>query len=154
MSLAAVLGRVPSGLYVLTARQAAEETGMLVSWVMQAGFEPPAITIALRKGRPVCDWLSAGAPFVLNLLSHEQKEVVKHFARGFDAGVPAFEGLEVSRTAGGLPVLRGAVGHLECTPRNHLDSADHRVFLAEVTGGELQHEERPVVHVRKNGMHY
>jgi flavin reductase (DIM6/NTAB) family NADH-FMN oxidoreductase RutF len=154
MSLAGVLGRVPSGLYVLTARRAAEETGMLVSWVMQAGFEPPMITIALRKERPLCDWLSAGEPFVLNLLSHEQKQHVKHFARGFDVGMPAFEGLELSRSGRGLPILTGAVGHLECTPQNHLDSADHRIFLAEVTGGELQHEERPVVHIRKNGMHY
>jgi hypothetical protein len=37
---------------------------------------------------------------------------------------------------------------------NHLDSGDHRIFLAEVTGGRLLREDRPLVHVRKSGMHY
>jgi flavin reductase (DIM6/NTAB) family NADH-FMN oxidoreductase RutF len=154
MSFSPVLGRIPSGLYVLSVRQGDEETGMLASWVMQAGFEPPMVTVALRRGRMVTEWLTAGAPFVLNLLSQQQKAMLGHFGRGFDRGEPAFEGLDLQRTAQGLPVLAGAVGHLECMPVNHLDSADHRVFLAEVIGGRLLNEERPLVHVRKSGLHY
>ena len=34
------LGRLPSGLYVLTAGRGAAATGMLASWVQQVGFEP------------------------------------------------------------------------------------------------------------------
>ncbi len=34
-SLAAALGRIPSGLFVLTAGSGATETGMLASWVQQ-----------------------------------------------------------------------------------------------------------------------
>jgi flavin reductase (DIM6/NTAB) family NADH-FMN oxidoreductase RutF len=154
MSFTPVLGRIPSGLYVLTARHGAEETGMLASWVMQAGFDPPMVTVALRKERVITQWLSDGQPFVLNLLSQQQKEMLGHFGRGFDPGQPAFEGLALERTEAGLPVLVGAVGHLECLPVNHLDSADHRVFLAEVIGGRLQNEERPIIHVRKSGRHY
>ena len=38
--IAPVLGRIPSGIFILTIRHADQETGMLASWVMQAGFEP------------------------------------------------------------------------------------------------------------------
>ena len=59
--LASVLGRVPSGLFILTLRHNNEETGMLTSWVMQAGFEPPMVTVALKHGRHVTDWMPEGA---------------------------------------------------------------------------------------------
>ena len=42
-ALAAALGRVPSGLVVLTARHGARETGMLASWVQQCSFDPPQV---------------------------------------------------------------------------------------------------------------
>lgn len=154
MSFLPVLGRIPSGLFVLTARSGSEETGMLASWVMQAGFEPPMVSLVLRKDRYVTDWLTAGLPFVLNLLGKEQKGLIGHFGRGFAPGEPAFEGLPLERTEQDLAVLVGALGHLECVPHSHLDSGDHRLFLAEVVRGRLQSEDHPAIHVRKSGAHY
>ena len=52
-SIAPVLGRVASGIYILTIRNQDQETGMLASWVLQAGFEPPMVTVAVKKGRYV-----------------------------------------------------------------------------------------------------
>jgi flavin reductase (DIM6/NTAB) family NADH-FMN oxidoreductase RutF len=150
-----VLGHVPSGLFVLTVRRGELETGLLVSWVMQAGFEPPMVSLALERGRPVCEWLEAGSPFVLNLLAAGEKRHLRHFARGFGAGQAAFDGLEIERTASGLAVLRDTVGYLECRPVRHVDSGDHRVFLAEIIGGAGSAEPRePAIHVRRSGMKY
>lgn len=158
-ALAAVLGRIPSGIFILTAREStvpqSRETGMLASWVMQAGFEPPMVTVAVGKKRYLADWLSNGEPFALNLVGHEQNSLLKHFGKGFEPGVPAFEGLEISRSPAGLPVLSGSLGYLECKPLSHVDSGDHRIMLAEVLSSELFDEEtRPMVHLRKNGLHY
>jgi flavin reductase (DIM6/NTAB) family NADH-FMN oxidoreductase RutF len=50
--------------------------------------------------------------------------------------------------------LAEALGHLECEPAGSIDSGDHHVFLARVTGGSLAREEKPMVHIRKNGMRY
>jgi flavin reductase (DIM6/NTAB) family NADH-FMN oxidoreductase RutF len=160
--VAAVLGRLPSGLFVLTARHwptslasaTPAETGMLASWVMQAGFEPPMITVALHKDRVLAVWLAEGTPFTVNLLSQEQRPLLAHFGRGFEEGEPAFEGLEIERTSNGAPALAGTVGYLECEPAGHLDSGDHRVFLARVTAGHFNEGRRPLVHVRRNGMKY
>ncbi len=153
-SVSSILGRIPSGIYVLTARSGEQETGMLASWVMQAGFEPPMVSVAVRKERYVADWLRAGLPFVLNVVPEGQRKTLRHFSRGFAPGEPAFEGIDVARTPQGLVVLGGAVGHLECEPAGCIDSADHHVFLARVTGGRLASEDRPMVHVRKNGLRY
>lgn len=149
-----VLGSLPSGLLVLTTRKGQQETGMLVSWVMQAGFAPPTVTVAIRHGRYVGDWVTQGASFVLNLLDQDHKHLLRYFAKGFPPQEQPFTTLDVERTARGVVVLQEALGYLECEPCSHIDSADHRIFLARVMEGRLLAARAPMVHVRQSGMSY
>lgn len=153
-SIGPILGRLPSGVFILTARNGAQETGMLSSWVMQAGFKPPMLTAAVQRERYLVEWLQTGEPFVLNQLAAGQKSLLRHFAKGFAPDEPAFENLQYERTDSGVPILAGVVGYLECVPKSHLDSGDHRVFLAEIINGRLAEDAEPMVHVRKSGLHY
>jgi flavin reductase (DIM6/NTAB) family NADH-FMN oxidoreductase RutF len=150
-----VLGRVPSGIFILTIGTGSRATGMLASWVMQAGFDPPTVSVAVKQGRYVCDWLTAGEPFVLNLVGESQKEFLKHFGKGFAPDEPAFEGLQITHCARGVPILKDAIGHMECEPIGHVDSADHRVFLAKVVRGKMiEKDAKPMVHIRTSGARY
>lgn len=149
-----ILGRVASGIYILTVGQGERATGMLASWVMQAGFLPPSVTVAVRKGRYVAEWLASGEPFVLNVVGEKQHQFLKHFGKGFEPGVAAFEGIATQPAENGVPTLVDAVGWLECRPASHLESGDHLVFLATVTAGSLASELSPMVHIRKSGAIY
>ena len=149
-----VLGRVPSGIFVLTVGSGTRATGMLASWVMQAGFEPPMVTIAVKKGRYVEDWITRGDPFILNLVAEKQFDMLKHFGKGFEPGEPAFEGVKITHCARAVPILTECAGHMECEPVSHCDSGDHRIFLAKVVRGGLHHEAAPMVHIRKSGKNY
>lgn len=150
-----VLGRVPSGIYILTIGTGPRATGMLASWVMQAGFEPPMVSVAVKLGRYVCDWISEGQPFVLNVVGQSQTGFLKHFAKGFEPGTPAFENVAITHCARGVPILKEALGHLECEPARHIDSGDHRIFLANVVRGKLANKDlEPMVHIRKSGTNY
>jgi flavin reductase (DIM6/NTAB) family NADH-FMN oxidoreductase RutF len=154
-SINPVLGRIPSGIFILTAGTGPRATGMLSSWVMQAGFDPPMVSVAVKLGRYVCDWLTEGQPFVLNVVAQSQTSFLKHFAKGFEPGAPAFTGLDISHCARGLPILNDALGHLECEPVRHVDSGDHRIFLANVVRGRLADADAlPMVHIRKSGLKY
>ena len=127
---------------------------MLVSWVMQAGFLPPAITVAIRNDRYVGRWLTERCPFILNLLETGAPRLLRYFARGFAPSEKPFGGLDVERSASGIAVLRDAMGYLECVPRDFVDSRDHQIFLADVTGGKLVAKRAPMVHIRNSGMNY
>ncbi|MCA9234719.1 MAG: flavin reductase [Planctomycetales bacterium] len=151
--IALALGRVPSGIFILTAGTGDRATGMLASWVMQAGFEPPMITVAVKQGRYVGDWLAAGEPFVLNVVGDGQFDFLKHFGKGFEPNAPAFTDVDVRPCARGVPVLVDAIAHLECEPVSHVDSGDHRIFLARVVRGAAS-DAQPMIHVRKNGLSY
>ena len=149
-----VLGRVPSGIFILTVGSGERATGMLASFVMQGGFEPPMVSVAVKLGRYVCDWITEGQPFVLNVVGEGQSKFLKHFSKGFEPGAPAFEGLSISHCPRGVPILNDAVGHLECEPVSHVDSGDHRVFLARVVRGKLLRDLPPMVHIRSSGAKY
>ena len=152
--LAAALGRIPSGLFILTARRDDAETGMLASWVQQCAFSPPHLSCALKHGRPLTDWLVAGTPFTVNVLDDAQTDMVAHFGRGFALDEPAFEGLEIERLDGGTPVLSEALAYLHCQVKGHLPVGDHDLFLGQVIAGRVLNDGHPMVHVRKSGLHY
>ena len=152
--LCAALGRVASGLFVLTARRGETETGMLVSWVQQCSFEPPQVTLAIKRDREILDWLTPGLLFTLNILDDTQTDMIVHFGRGFSLSEPAFAGLEVERPEGGAPVLSEALAYLECRVVSRCAAGDHDLIIAEVTGGRVLNEGHSMVHIRKNGSHY
>lgn len=153
--LAHSLGRIPSGLYILTVRHGGRSTGMLTSWVQQAGFAPPAVTVAIAGRRFVADWVRAERRFTLNQLPHGSKSLIRHFGRGFEPDAPAFEGLTLLDRESAGPVLAGAMAYLDAEVTGEVEAGDHRIVLAKVTAGAvLDPEAEPLVHVRHNGFHY
>jgi flavin reductase (DIM6/NTAB) family NADH-FMN oxidoreductase RutF len=152
--MGAALGRIPSGLFILTARRGRAETGMLASWVQQCGFNPPFIIVALQRDRDIVTWLSDGSPFTVNILEDSQTDMIVHFGRGFALNEPAFEGLEVERPDTGGPVLSESLAYLDCLVTSRWIAGDHDLFLGRVVGGQLLHEGHPMVHIRRSGFHY
>jgi flavin reductase (DIM6/NTAB) family NADH-FMN oxidoreductase RutF len=152
--LGAALGRVPSGLFILTARRGTAETGILTSWVQQCAFEPPCISVAIRRDRAIAQWLSSDSPFTLNVLDDSQTDMIVHFGRGFAPEEPAFEGLDVDRDSGGAPVLKEALACLECRVIGRCETGDHDLFLGRVVAGRVLNDGHPMIHVRKSGFHY
>jgi flavin reductase (DIM6/NTAB) family NADH-FMN oxidoreductase RutF len=152
--LACALGRVASGLFIVTARCEAAETGMLASWVQQCSFEPPLLSVAIQRGREIASWLADGSWLTLNILDDTQTDMIGHFGRGFRPGEAAFEGLDVQRGESGGPILDEALAYLECRVVNRMATGDHDLFIAECVRGRLLSEGHPMVHVRKSGLHY
>ncbi|MGA0161860.1 MAG: diflavin flavoprotein, partial [Vulcanococcus sp.] len=74
------LGRLSGGLYVVTARQDERASAMVASWVSQASFDPPGITVAVAKDRAIEALLQVGDRFVLNILREDNyQDLMRHF---------------------------------------------------------------------------
>ena len=81
--------------------------------------------------------------------------MLKHFGKGFAPGRAGVRGTGVTHCARGVPILKDAIGHMECEPAGNVDSGDHRIFLANVVRGKLHDDEAtPMIHVRKSGAKY
>jgi flavin reductase (DIM6/NTAB) family NADH-FMN oxidoreductase RutF len=152
--LAAAVGRIPSGLFIVTAKQENAETGFLASWVQQCSFEPLQVSMAVKAGRAVADWLTPGDAFVVNILEEDQTDYLVHFGKGFALTEPAFEGLDIDRSMASAPVLPEALAFLDCRVSVRFSAGDHELVVGKVVGGRVLVEGRPMVHVRKTGAHY
>jgi flavin reductase (DIM6/NTAB) family NADH-FMN oxidoreductase RutF len=152
--LGAAMGRIPSGIFILTATHGENQTGMLASWIMQCSFDPPMVTAAVRKDRYLVQWLKDGASVAVNILSEDEKNMISHFGRGFEPGAPAFTGIDLLEGSHSAPVLADALAYLEATVESHIETGDHVVFVLRCTGGRLLAEGQPMTHIRKDGMRY
>lgn len=147
------LGRVVSGVFVITAGRGKRATGMLGSWVQQCAFDPPQVTVVIQRDRPIIERLSEGADLTVNILAEGEKDLMKHFGKGFALDEAAFEGIAIADDTG-PPVLAAALAFLRCRVVATLPVGDHHLFVARVVGGGTSHEGRPKTHIRNSGSHY
>jgi flavin reductase (DIM6/NTAB) family NADH-FMN oxidoreductase RutF len=152
--IAAALGRIPSGIFILTVRLGDQVTGLLASWVQQCSFEPPLVSIAVKRGRFVGEWLQRGAAFTLNILDETQTDMIGHFGRGFELGQSAFADVEAEHRPDRAPILTEALAYLDGRLVSQHATGDHDIYICEVLHAAMLGDGRPMVHVRKSGMHY
>ncbi len=121
--LASALGRVASGLFVLTLQRETIATGMLASWVQQCSFQPPRVSVAIQPKRELTSLLGPGQTFTLNLLEDGQTDMVAHFGRGFALKDDAFVDLDIRREGTGI-ILTEALAYLHCKVVERVSAGD------------------------------
>src|SRR5258708_4766693 len=115
--MAQALGKITSGIFIVTAKKGEEETAMLASWLQQASFQPPTISLSVHKDRPIDQFLSEDSAFVVNILQKDEKSLFKHFATGFALGKNPYHGIDTKDSTTGSKILSRAMAVLECRVR-------------------------------------
>lgn len=145
------IGRIPSGVFVITAQHGGEKYGMMGSWVMQAGFEPPSISVAIHPEREVYKAIQESKSFSVNVLSNENMNLMRAFSR---YSPDQFNGVEITESPYGI-ALSEAVAVMHCELKNIYEVGDHHLFIGEVKeGAYLNHDLSPMIHLRKSGFNY
>jgi flavorubredoxin/flavin reductase (DIM6/NTAB) family NADH-FMN oxidoreductase RutF len=148
------LGRVAGSLCVITANDGGTPVGFLTSWVSQAGFSPPAITISVAKDRDLECLATAGEKFVLNILK-EGRNLRSYFLKPPVSGVDRFADLKTAVATNGCVILIEALSYLECTVQNRLDCGDRWLLYALVDNGKvLEPSSVTAIDRRKSGSQY
>lgn len=151
-----VLQRVPYPVYVLTSFRPAVEgggggaagryNGSVVTWVTQVEATDPArVAVAVAKSDYTYEFVQASGAFALHLLGKGQVDTARHF--GFQSGrqVDKFASVPYGVGATGAPVLKDALGYVECRVVQSLDTGPHVVFVGEVADGRLLREGEPLM---------
>jgi flavorubredoxin/flavin reductase (DIM6/NTAB) family NADH-FMN oxidoreductase RutF len=147
------VGRIVGSLCVLTVKRGEISTAMLASWVSQASFNPPGLTIAVAKDRAIETYLFEGDRFVLNILE-QGKQLRKHFMKKFAPGEDRFTDVQVEPTEGGL-ILPDGLAYLECSVMQRMECGDHWLIYAIVENGKLlQSNGLTAIHHRKTASNY
>lgn len=150
------VGRIVGSLCVLTAKEGDRSSAMLASWVSQASFSPPGLTIAVAKERAVETLTYTGNKFVLNILKEgNHLGLMRHFLKPFGPGQDRFADVAAEVAENGSPILTNALAYLECSVKNRMESGDHWLVYATVENGKLLDTDGvTAVHHRKSATHY
>ena len=151
------LGRLSGGLYIVTARQQERSSAMVASWVSQASFDPPGLSIAVAKDRAIEALMQVDDRFVLNILREDNYQpLLRHFLKRFPPGADRFAGVPtLDGAAAGGPVLSDALAFLGCRVVQRMETPDHWIIYAAVEEGTVSDTEATTaVHHRKVGNHY
>ncbi|MDM3857485.1 MAG: diflavin flavoprotein [Aphanizomenon gracile PMC649.10] len=148
------VGRIVGSLCVVTATQGEVKTGMLASWVTQASFNPPGLTIAVAKERAMESLSYTNNKFVVNILA-EGKEIRKQFMKIYAPGQDRFAGLDTQEANNGGIILNGALAYLECSVQSRMEAGDHWLVYATVDDGKVLNQDGvTAVHHRKSASYY
>lgn len=148
------VGRIIGSLCVVSAKRQEISSAMLASWVTQASFNPPGLTVAVAKDRAIESLMHTGDNFVLNILK-EGMNLRRHFLQPFAPGEDRFVGLATQTSQNGCSILSDALAYLECTVHSRMDCDDHWVVYATVNNGQiLQSMGMTAIHQRKSGSQY
>jgi len=153
-SMGRALGMIPSGIFVVTAARDSVRAAYVGSWIQQAAFEPPSITIAMNQQRPLLTLLEPGRGIGVNILGRRQAALYDRFERGFALDEDPFVGMEVDTVVTGAPLLHEAFAYVDCRIRTMLDAGDHMVILAEVLAGAVRQPGEPMTYTRQSGFTY
>ncbi|MBX9719896.1 MAG: flavin reductase family protein [Candidatus Obscuribacterales bacterium] len=152
--LGPALGKLSSGVYIVTHTHDNDKEGMLATWIIQAAFEPPMLTVSIQKERHFLSKLQKGVRFTVNAISKKNMDIFKAFARPHKEGEDRFAELKLADKKAAGAVFADALSYLDCVVKDQMEAGDHVVVLAEVVGGGLLNEDEAMLHTRKNGFQY
>ena len=150
------LGRISSGLYIITATKGDVQSAMLASWITQASFEPLGFTVAVAKDRAIESLMQVGDSFVLNILEEgNHLPLMKHFLKRFPPGADRFAGVRTRPANNKSPILADALAYLECEVSSRMELNDHWLVYCTVDDGKVSKDEAiTAVHHRRVGNYY
>lgn len=149
-----LLGRVPSGLFIVTASDGESKCGFLASFVQQVSFQPLLFSVACHPDRYPYSIIKKAKRFAINVIPDSDKILIKTFAKGSQPGEDLFAGIAHDMVQG-VPLLRDAIGSAVCDVVSEVKPGDHAVFFGEAIDGRLFDAElKPSIHVRRSALSY
>ncbi len=153
--IGACLGRMASGVYVVTMEDNQGKEGFLATWVTQAAFSPPLLTVAVNMQRPFLSRLTIGTKCTFNVLSKQSTDIFKNFAKPYQEGFDRFDGLELVKDLDGPPAFANCIACMIGKVAHIAEAGDHRLVVCEVIDGVmLNKDQEPMVHFRRDGFQY
>lgn len=144
----AVLGRLASGVCVVTMHAEGQDHGFTATSVTSLSLMPMLVLVCVahhQRGRAL---LEGAGHFAVNLLDASQTELAVRFASG--AAEERFRGVEVSRGVTGAPILGGGLGYLDCSIQQTLPGGDHAIVIGEVQSGAVVGAADPLLYFNRS----
>jgi flavin reductase (DIM6/NTAB) family NADH-FMN oxidoreductase RutF len=125
-----VLGHFASGVTIISTCDVDKRpTGLTASAFSSVSLDPPLVLVCVDHKSQSYPALLEGRCFAVNVLSLEQQPLSRRFAA---TRLDKFDGVAHVISDLGLPLIEGALAHLECTTVSRHIEGDHTIFVGRV----------------------
>jgi flavin reductase (DIM6/NTAB) family NADH-FMN oxidoreductase RutF len=137
------LAHFASGVTIITARDGEGPVGFTASAFTSVSLAPPLVLVCIAHTASAHDAVVAAEKFGVSVLGEGQGWIAEQFARH---GVDRFAGVPLQAdVASDVPLIDGALVHLECRRHVTHTAGDHTILIGEVQRGATA-SGRPLVH--------
>lgn len=137
-----VMGRVPTGVAVVTSELNGERHGLVVGSFTSLSLDPPLVAFMPAKSSTTWPRLAESGSFCINVLSAEQAEVCRSF---FSKDDDRFERFSWSSGVTGAPILDEAIAWIDCDLETVHDGGDHHIVLGRVRDMQARTDVLPLI---------
>ena len=125
-----VFGAFATGVTVITTKDATGKPfGLTANSYTSLSLDPPLVLVCVDKKVDCYACFEQSKVFVVNILSEGQDQLSTRFAT---KGIEKFAGVAVRQGTLGVPLLEGAVAHIECTLTSAYEGGDHTIYVGEI----------------------
>ena len=122
------LRMIPYGVYILTSKMNSEVSAATVTWVSQASFEPPMISVCIKRNSGSYKVIKKRGEFILHMLGTNQKELAATFIKPSELKNALISG-EKYEMKNDLPLLTAPPAYIRChVERSAFLLQTHRLF--------------------------
>jgi len=149
-----LLGKIPSGLFIVTTAHEGLKAAYLASFVQQVSFSPLLFSVACHPERYPYQLIQKSRRFALNLIPDGDQILLKTFAKGHGPETDPFVGI-AHELIDGIPILKDAIGATLFDLVSEAKPGDHLLLFGAARKGVLfQDTAKAWVHVRKSALNY
>ena len=131
------------GVYILTSKFEDNYCAATVTWVSQASFEPPLISVCIKGDSVSYTVVKERGEFLLHILGENQKELAASFFKQTTLE-NGFINEQEFQLKDNLPLLTAVPAYLKCIVLEIMEHGDHPLFLAEVKNAVVRRELEPL----------
>lgn len=145
----AIMGCLVAGVTVATTldRQG-RPRGLTATAVCSVSLTPPLVLVCIDQAADCYEAFREARAFAVNLLREDQESLSRQFAT---KDTLKFEGIAHRPGVTGVPILSGALAHLECLLTAQYPGGDHTIFIGEAVDSAVAFSEEdgfPLVRFR------
>jgi flavin reductase (DIM6/NTAB) family NADH-FMN oxidoreductase RutF len=126
-----VAGQFATGVTVVTAVYGRNVRGMTANAFTSVSLSPPLVLVCIDHNASMHPWFEAASAFAVNILSEDQQEISRYFAKHSDHGDP-MGGIPHRPGDLGSPIIEGALAWMECEVEQRYDGGDHTIVVGRV----------------------
>jgi 3-hydroxy-9,10-secoandrosta-1,3,5(10)-triene-9,17-dione monooxygenase reductase component len=135
LSLREALGHYASGITVIASHIDGEPVGFTCQSFYSVSMSPPLVSFSVMSSSASYPKIRQAGRFTVNILSEQQAEISKQFAR---RGTDKWNGIEWQASPLGNPIIAGSLHWLDCEIYAEHVAGDHLIVVGEVKALNLQ----------------